>query len=135
MINYVYNGNPDLGTRRLSQTSSYVFQLHIMSPHWQANIICWYSHISRVRCKHVKRFKKIMTVFLGLSVYSKADWGTTLVVQRLGICLPKWGHRFGPWDRRIQHAMGQLSPRITTTGAQEQSVLCSRATTKGSHAR
>ena len=123
MINYVYNSNPDLGTRGLSQTSSYIFQLHIMLPHQHENIIiCWYSCISRVRYKHVKRFKKMMTIFLGLSVYSKGDWGLLRWSSGSESACQSRGHRFGPWGREIPHKMGQLSPSITTAEAQEWKV-------------
>lgn len=47
-----------------------------MLPHYHENIIiCWYSHISRVRYKNVKRFKKMMTVFLGLVCIQKEIGG------------------------------------------------------------
>ena len=42
-----------------------------------------------------------MTVFLGLSVYSKADWGTSLVVQRLGITCDRKGHGYNPGSGRF----------------------------------
>ena len=120
MINYVYNSNPDLGTRELSQTSSYVFQLHIMSPHQYENIIiCWQSHISRARYKHVKSFKKIMTVFPGLSVYSKGVWGVSLVVQWFRICLPKQGTQVWTLRQEDSTGHGQLIPSITSAIAQE----------------
>ena len=43
--------------------------------------------------------------------------GTSMVAQWLAITCQYSGHRFDPWSRKTLHAMGQLSPRVTTTKA------------------
>ena len=82
-----------------------------MLPHYHENIItCWYSHISRVRYKNVKRFKKMMTVFLGLSVYSKGDWGASLMVQRFRICLSMFGTQIRTLEQEDSTYHGATKP-------------------------